>query len=130
MLFGFELKRRAVDAIAQPIGSRTIRENMAEMSFANGAAHLGSDHAMRDVPVFCNHFAVGWRGKAWPARAAVELGGGRKNGGAASGAAKFAFALFVPLLFMVQLGTIGAAIVAALAPLYLCVRRRNLTAAE
>lgn len=41
----------------------------------------------------------------------------------------FAFALFVPLLFMVQLGTIGAAIVAVLTPLYLCMRRQKLTAA-
>ena len=41
----------------------------------------------------------------------------------------FAFALFVPLLFIVQLGTIGAAIIAALTPLYLCMRRRKLTAA-
>ena len=38
----------------------------------------------------------------------------------------FAFALFLPLLFMVQLGMLGAALVAALVPLYVFVRRERL----
>lgn len=40
----------------------------------------------------------------------------------------FAFALFAPLLFIVQLGAIGAAIIAVLTPLYLYLRRRKLGA--
>jgi exopolysaccharide production protein ExoQ len=39
----------------------------------------------------------------------------------------FAFALVLPMLFMVQLGALGAAMVAGLVPIYLFVRRRQLT---
>jgi exopolysaccharide production protein ExoQ len=39
----------------------------------------------------------------------------------------FAFALVLPMLFMVQLGALGAAMVAGLVPLYLFVRRRQLS---
>jgi exopolysaccharide production protein ExoQ len=38
----------------------------------------------------------------------------------------FAMALFLPMLFIVQLGTMGAAMVAALVPVYLFVRRERL----
>lgn len=38
----------------------------------------------------------------------------------------FALAIFLPLLFIVQLATFGAALVAALTPVYLFVRRRGL----
>jgi exopolysaccharide production protein ExoQ len=40
--------------------------------------------------------------------------------------AAFAFALFIPLLFIAQLGALGAAAVAGLVPLYLFVRRDKL----
>jgi exopolysaccharide production protein ExoQ len=39
----------------------------------------------------------------------------------------FAFGLFLPLIYMVQFGTVGAAAIAGLTPLYLFVRRRGLT---
>ncbi len=41
----------------------------------------------------------------------------------------FALAIFLPLLFIVQLATLGAAFVAALTPIYLFVRRRGLVRA-
>lgn len=56
----------------------------------------------------------------------------RREGGVQVGALRldmdgvFAFLLFLPLLFMVQLGTVGAAAVAALVPVYVFVRRAYL----
>jgi exopolysaccharide production protein ExoQ len=40
--------------------------------------------------------------------------------------ASFAFLLFLPMVFLVQFGTLGAAMIAGLTPLYLFVRRRGL----
>jgi exopolysaccharide production protein ExoQ len=40
--------------------------------------------------------------------------------------ALFAFALFVPMAFLVQFGTLGAAMITGLTPLYLLVRRKRL----
>jgi exopolysaccharide production protein ExoQ len=40
--------------------------------------------------------------------------------------ALFAFALFLPMLFLVQFGTLGAAMITGLTPVYLLVRRKRL----
>src|SRR3546814_18558217 len=66
-----DLKRRAVDAIAQAVGSRTVGEDMAEVAFALGAAHFGADHAVAPVAIFAHRAALGGRGVARPARPAV-----------------------------------------------------------
>src|SRR3546814_2203215 len=47
-----EVKRRAVDAKAQPRRSRPVGKDMAKMAFAGGAAHFGADHAVAGVANF------------------------------------------------------------------------------
>src|SRR3546814_12501117 len=69
-----DLKRRAVDAIAQAVGSRTVGEDMAEVAFALGAAHFGADHAVARVAMFAHRAALGRRGVERSARAAVIFG--------------------------------------------------------
>ena len=61
-LFGFEVQRRRIDAIAQALGPGPVGEDMAEMALAARAAHFGADHAVAACRVFSS------TALAWPAR--------------------------------------------------------------
>src|SRR3546814_12693055 len=69
-----EVKRRAVDAKAQPRRSRPVGKDMAKMAFAGGAAHFGADHAVAGVANFADRALAGGGGIARPARAGVIFG--------------------------------------------------------
>ena len=66
-LFRLELQTGAVDAIAQAVFARPIRENMAKMPLAFRTANLGADHAMRSVAQFLDRIFGQRRGIARPA---------------------------------------------------------------
>src|SRR3546814_2205556 len=59
-----EVKRRAVDAKAQPRRSRPVGKDMAKMAFAGGAAHFGADHAVAGVANFADRALAGGGGIA------------------------------------------------------------------
>src|SRR5690606_4241209 len=59
-----EVKRRAVDAIAQPRRSRPVGKDMAEVAFAGGAAHFGANHAVAGVANFADRAVARGRGIA------------------------------------------------------------------
>src|SRR3546814_3704468 len=105
-----DLKRRAVDAIAQAVGSRTVGEDMAEVAFALGAAHFGADHAVARIAMFAHRAALGGRGVTRPARPAVIFGAAVEQRRAASGATIDAVALVVGIFAGERpLGGIGRA---------------------
>src|SRR3546814_1916049 len=59
-----EVKRRAVDAKAQPRRSRPVGKDMAKTAFAGGAASLGADHAVAGVANFADRALAGETGSA------------------------------------------------------------------
>lgn len=73
-----------------------------------------------------------WRSVREPPRPVIDQRSPERSSGFRIGAfhidadGLFALAMFLPLLFIVQLATVGAAIVAALTPVYLFVRRKGL----
>src|ERR1700684_4478183 len=48
-LFGLQLQRRGIDAVAQPGRAGPILEHISEVAAALRAQHLGPDHAVADV---------------------------------------------------------------------------------
>src|SRR3546814_11506075 len=78
-----EVKRRAVDAKAQPRRSRPVGKDMAKLAFAGGAAHFGADPAVAGLAHVADRALAGRGGLARPAREIGSTwGGGRgcKNG--------------------------------------------------
>src|SRR5689334_19187834 len=82
---GMEIERDAVHAIAQSGRRRPVLEDVAEMAAAVAAMHLGAHHEKAAVALGF-HRAIERRGKARPAGAAVEFGGGVEQRPAAAGA--------------------------------------------
>src|SRR3546814_447808 len=74
-----EVKRRAVDAIAQPRRPRPVGKDMAEVAFARRAAHFGADHAVAGVAMLADRGGARRRGIAGPARSAVIFGAARSE---------------------------------------------------
>src|SRR3954469_8603068 len=104
-LFGFELQRRGIDAVAQARRPRAVGEDMTEMAAALGAQHLGADHAVTDVPLLIDMALGGGLGEARPAAAGIELRVGLEQHIAAAGAGIGTGAVVV-LIFAGE-GTLG-----------------------
>src|SRR3954467_9536330 len=104
-LFGFELQGRGIDAVTQARRPRAVGEDMAEMAAALGAQHLGTDHAVADVPLLVDMALDGGLGEAGPAAAGIELRVGLEQHIAAAGAGIGAGA--VVLLIFAGEGTLG-----------------------
>src|SRR5690606_6757079 len=66
-----EVQRDAVHAVAQARGAGAVREDMAEMAGAAGAAYLDAAHAVAGVDHLVHRLLVERGGEARPARAAV-----------------------------------------------------------
>src|SRR5688572_21410198 len=98
VILRLELERGAVDAVAQPVGPRSVGKDVAEMALAARAQHFGPDHAVRGIAEFVDHPAFGGLGEARPARAAVELVLAFEQRLAASGADILAGGLVVLIL--------------------------------
>src|SRR5437763_9042988 len=75
-LFGLQLQRSRIDAVAQSGWARAILKDMAEVTVALRAEHFGADHAMADVALFVDVVLRSRRRKARPAAAGVEFGVG------------------------------------------------------
>src|SRR5437868_14294904 len=73
-LFGLQLQRSRIDAVAQSGRAGPILEDMAEVTVALRAEHFGADHAMADVALFIDVVLRGGRRNARPAAAGVEVG--------------------------------------------------------
>src|SRR5687767_8411994 len=65
--------RSGVEAVAQARRRGSVREDVAEMAVAAGAAYLGADHAKRTVLNAAYVIGIEGRGEARPAGAAFEL---------------------------------------------------------
>ena len=70
-LFGVVLQGHAVDAVAQSGGIGTVREDVAEMSLAFGAADLGPAREQRPVLVLAHRGGAGGGVEARPAGAGI-----------------------------------------------------------
>ena len=92
-----EIERRAVDAKAQALGPRAVREDVAKMAVAAGAANLRSNHSVGAVLMEGHFLGIGRLGEARPAAAAVELGPAVEQKLAAAGAAIPARFVIVPI---------------------------------
>uniref|UniRef100_A0A0N4Z7G3 PE-PGRS family protein n=1 Tax=Parastrongyloides trichosuri TaxID=131310 RepID=A0A0N4Z7G3_PARTI len=72
--FSHEAQRDGVDAVAQTRGRRPVREDVALMAVAAGAACLDAHHAVAVVAHGANMGRIDRLGEAGPAGAAFELG--------------------------------------------------------
>src|SRR5687768_17334447 len=75
-----ETQRGRVDAVAQSaLILGTVVEDMPEMAVAVDRSHFGADHAVRLVRELIDVRGLDRLGKAGPAAARIEFGGGRKQ---------------------------------------------------
>src|SRR6185436_8101226 len=77
-LFGVELDRHRIDAIAQTGRLRTIIKHMPQMSPTATARHFGTNHAVAAIALFLDTLRIGRLIKTRPATTGVEFGIGFK----------------------------------------------------
>src|SRR5258706_2826249 len=94
LALGLKTQGTAVRAIAQARRSRAVIEDMAQMAAASGAIKFSAHHTVAAVGGGRHRPRLGVP-EAGPAGAAVELGAGVEQFGAASGAFKLSRALFI-----------------------------------
>src|SRR6202158_6392826 len=96
-LFGHELQRASIHAIALSRRIRPIVKDMTEMGLASGAAHLRPAHEHRAILLLGNGALRGRGIKARPAAAGIVLGVGSEKRISAAHADIHAFAFFIEI---------------------------------
>src|SRR5690606_30598485 len=95
--FRREIQCRAVHAIALPGRLWTVREHVAEMCVAGGAADLNTPHEERAVFMFGDGVLADRGKEARPAGPGIKFGARGKQRRAAGNAPVEALALFIPM---------------------------------
>src|SRR4029079_9529493 len=106
LVFGIELQRTTIDAIALAGGFRSVSEDVAEMRLTIGAADLRPAHQEFAILVLAQGAVVCRCIEARPARAGIVFGIGAEQRRAASDAFVHAVALLLPA--RMAEGTLGA----------------------
>lgn len=93
----FQFERRRIDAVAQALGLRAIREDMAEVAVALLAEYFGALHAVAVVRCFRDAGLFDGAGEAWPAATRIVFVGRCEQRCATACAAIGAFVVAIPV---------------------------------
>lgn len=97
LLLRFKHHGMSIDAVAQTGWGWTIREHVAEVAAAIGAANFRADHAESRIAMFRHGVSLDWLEIAGPAATGIELGVGDEQRLIAGSAAVEAFFRAVPV---------------------------------